>query len=76
VGAASPAGDAVASPKSGICDTTQDSWLLFIGYFLSFIPSMLTLIIFVLPSEFYKEYHKSIAQYRTVIQRHIFRISH
>ncbi|CAF2884864.1 unnamed protein product [Rotaria sp. Silwood2] len=32
----------------------RQSWLYLIGYFLSFIPSMLTLFVFVLPSETYK----------------------
>ncbi|CAF1069318.1 unnamed protein product [Rotaria sordida] len=30
------------------------SWLYLIGYFLSFIPSMLTLFVFILPSKIYK----------------------
>ncbi|CAF1260817.1 unnamed protein product [Rotaria sordida] len=30
------------------------SWLYLIGYFLSFIPSMLTLFVFILPSQIYK----------------------
>lgn len=32
----------------------NDSWIYLIGYFLSFIPSMLTFLIFIAPSKFYK----------------------
>ncbi|CAF1346190.1 unnamed protein product [Adineta ricciae] len=46
------------------------SWLFLFGYFTSFIPTMLTFIIFVLPSKFYqKEFSKSISQYKIGIRR-------
>jgi hypothetical protein len=32
-----------------------DVWLLLMGYFISFIPSMLTFLMFIIPSTFYKE---------------------
>ncbi|CAF0969766.1 unnamed protein product [Adineta ricciae] len=39
---------------SKICmNSAKDSWLFLSGYFLSFIPTMITFLIFVLPSEFY-----------------------
>ena len=45
-------------------------WLYLLGYFISFIPSMLTLLIFILPSKFYKsELGKSIAKYRKSFRR-------
>ena len=48
--------------------STNDSWLFLIGYFISFIPPMLTFLVFVIPSEFYKkEFRKSVVQYRTNI---------
>ncbi|CAF1517044.1 unnamed protein product [Adineta ricciae] len=51
--------------------STNDSWLFLSGYFISFIPAMLTFVIFVLPSKFYKEeFHKTILRYRTAIQQY------
>ncbi|CAF1115837.1 unnamed protein product [Adineta steineri] len=48
--------------------STKDSWLFLLGYFISFIPSMIIFIIFVLPSDFYrKEYQKTIVQYKNQI---------
>jgi hypothetical protein len=53
-------------------NSTGDAWLFLVGYFISFIPSMLTFIVFISPSKFYrKEFHKSITQYRTIIQRRL-----
>jgi hypothetical protein len=52
--------------------STNDSWLFLIGYFISFIPTMLTFVVFVLPSKFYKEeFQKTIQRYRTNIQRRL-----
>jgi hypothetical protein len=54
-----------------ICmNSTRDSWMFLCGYFISFIPPMITFLIFVLPSKFYrKEYRKSIGQYRNQIEQ-------
>ncbi|CAF3089752.1 unnamed protein product [Rotaria sp. Silwood2] len=50
--------------------STNDAWLFLIGYFISFIPPMLTFVIFILPSKFYKEQlRKTLIAYRTRIQR-------
>jgi hypothetical protein len=38
----------------GCMKSARDSWFYLIGYFISFAPSILTLVIFVLPSETYK----------------------
>jgi hypothetical protein len=35
--------------------SAHDVWLFLCGYFISFIPSMLTFLIFILPSSFYRE---------------------
>ena len=49
--------------------SANDSWLFLIGYFISFLPSMLTFVIFVLPSKFYKaEFRKIIHQFRIATQ--------
>jgi len=54
--------------------STSDSWLFLTGYFISFIPPMLTFIIFILPSEFYRnEFHKTVQQFRKMIQRRLHR---
>jgi hypothetical protein len=56
--------------------SANDSWLFLIGYFISFIPPMLTFIIFISPSKFYKkEFDKTITQYRTNIGRRLHPIS-
>ena len=40
---------------SGCMKSSSDSWLFLAGYFISFIPSILTFVLFVLPSKVYKE---------------------
>ncbi|CAF3710209.1 unnamed protein product, partial [Adineta steineri] len=58
----------ILSYSSKCMDSTKDSWLFLFGYFVSFIPSMIVFIIFVLPSDFYrKEYQKTIVQYKNQI---------
>jgi hypothetical protein len=53
-------------------NSTDDAWLFLVGYFISFIPPILTFIVFILPSKFYrKEFQKSLAEYRTIIQRRL-----
>ncbi|CAF4495834.1 unnamed protein product [Rotaria sp. Silwood2] len=47
---------------SGCMRSPRQSWLYLIGYFASFIPSALTLIIFILPSETYKKEFDKIRQ--------------
>jgi hypothetical protein len=52
--------------------SANDSWLFLVGYFISFIPPMLTFVVFIMPSKFYmKEFHKTVAHYRTTIQRRL-----
>jgi hypothetical protein len=52
--------------------SSNDVWLFLVGYFISFVPPMLTFIVFILPSKFYKkEFHKSITQFQTTIQRRL-----
>jgi di/tricarboxylate transporter len=50
---------------SGCMRSPRDSWLHLIGYFVSFIPSMLTFIVFVLPSKNYK------TEFNTVVKQTI-----
>ncbi|CAF2787974.1 unnamed protein product [Rotaria sp. Silwood2] len=48
--------------------STNDVWLFLIGYFISFLLPMLTFIVFILPSESYKEQlRKTITAYRRKI---------
>jgi hypothetical protein len=52
--------------------SANDSWLFLVGYFISFIPPMLTFLIFISPSKFYrKELRKTIDNYRTYIQQRL-----
>ncbi|UJR17508.1 hypothetical protein I4U23_004403 [Adineta vaga] len=54
---------------SDCVDPTGDVWLPLFGYFISFMPPLLTFIIFVLPSRLYtKEFEKSIKQIRASLQ--------
>ncbi|CAF2569210.1 unnamed protein product [Rotaria sp. Silwood2] len=51
--------------------STYDSWLFLVGYFISFIPSMLTAMLFIVPSKFYKkQLQQTLTVYLTNIQRH------
>ena len=53
--------------------STSDAWLFLIGYFISFLPSMLTFVVFIVPSKFYKkEFHNTVRQYRSSIRRRFF----
>jgi hypothetical protein len=52
--------------------SANDSWLYLCGYFISFIPTMLTFVIYILPSKFYKkEFRKSVDYYRSTLQRRL-----
>ena len=48
----------------------SSSWLFLVGYLVSFVPSMLTFVLFVIPSEFYmKEFRTSLTRYRLNLQQ-------
>jgi hypothetical protein len=50
--------------------SVNDSWVFLVGYFISFIPRILTFVIFILPSKLYKkQFQKSIVRYQTDIER-------
>lgn len=58
----------VLSFFSGCMSSTRDSWFFLIGYFISFVPPILTFFIFVLPSKTYKsEFLLSINKVRSVV---------
>ncbi|UJR11980.1 hypothetical protein I4U23_016158 [Adineta vaga] len=66
----------ILSYLSKCMNSTRDSWLFLCGYFIPFISPMITFLIFVIPSEFYrKEYRKSWKQCRDRIQGHFNRAS-
>ncbi|CAF1279338.1 unnamed protein product [Adineta steineri] len=55
--------------------SSNESWLFLIGYFITFIPPMLTFVIFILPSKFYKkEFKTTITQYRTNVTKRLQRL--
>ena len=50
----------ILSFLSGCMESARDSWFYLVGYFISFIPPMMTFVVFVLPSDVYKEeFHAS-----------------
>nr|AEN94416.1 low density lipoprotein [Adineta vaga] len=50
-------------------DSAAHVWLPLIAYFISFIPPLLTFVIFVVPSKYYrKEFDKSVKQIQTAIR--------
>ena len=56
--------------------SADDAWVYLGGYFISFIPPMLTFVVFVLPSTSYKkEFFKSFASYRMTVRRWLHLIS-
>ena len=58
----------IISFVSGCMKSSNDSWLFLAGYFVSFVPSLLTFVVFVLPSTSYKtEFLKGLGRYRTMI---------
>jgi hypothetical protein len=55
---------------SGCMKPIENSWLFVTGYFVSFISSIVTSLLFVFPSKLYKEeLIKSIKKYKMYIQR-------
>jgi hypothetical protein len=53
-------------------ESSNDAWLFLVGYFISFIPPILTFIVFILPSKFYKkEFRKSVTEFQSTIQRRL-----
>ncbi|CAF1539705.1 unnamed protein product [Adineta steineri] len=62
----------IISYVSNCMKSASNPWIYLILYFISFIPPMLTFIIYVLPSKFYKqEFNKTIERYRTNIRRRL-----
>jgi hypothetical protein len=56
--------------------SSGDSWVFLTGYFISFIPPMLTFVVFILPSKFYKkEFRTTITRYRTNIRKRLYSTS-
>jgi hypothetical protein len=51
----------IISLASKCMQSTRNPWLYLTGYFISFIPPLLVMIIFVLPSEFYRKEFKEAA---------------
>ncbi|CAF4115591.1 unnamed protein product, partial [Adineta steineri] len=53
----------VLSFTSGCMKSPKNSWLFLIAYFISFLPSMMTFIVYILPSKVYKkEFNASVQQ--------------
>ena len=54
----------IISFLSGCMKSARDPWLFLFGYFISFIPPLLTFIVFIWPSESYKK------EFSTIIKHH------
>ncbi|CAF3311314.1 unnamed protein product [Rotaria sp. Silwood2] len=59
----------IVSFSKSCMKSAREPWFYLIGYFVSFIPSMLTFIVFVLPSKNYKSelrlmYEQTIRRFR------------
>ena len=53
-------------------ESESDAWLYLCIYLVAFIPSMLTFVIFILPSKFYKKlFRKTVEKYRTRIRHNL-----
>ena len=60
----------IISFTSGCMKSSNDSWLFLIGYFISLIPSLLTFILFVLPSTTYRDaFRQMIGRYLSILRR-------
>ena len=60
----------IISFTSGCLESASGSWLFLVGYFISLIPSLLTFILFVLPSSTYKQaFREGIKHYRNFFRR-------
>jgi hypothetical protein len=60
----------IISFLTGCIQPKRDPWLFLFGYSISFVPSLLTLIVFILPSKIYKkEFDTIIKQKKEVIRR-------
>ncbi|UJR34741.1 hypothetical protein I4U23_027519 [Adineta vaga] len=60
----------IISVKFGCMKSARNPWIFLVGYYSSYIPSLLTFIVFVLPSDMYKtEFFDALKQQRMVIKR-------
>ncbi|CAF4531078.1 unnamed protein product [Rotaria sp. Silwood1] len=66
----------IISFASGCMKSVHNSWLFVTGYFLSFIPSMLTFILFILPNKSYKaQFGKTLQHFKRKVQMYVQPIS-
>jgi hypothetical protein len=60
----------IISLLSGCVQTSSNSWLYLSAYFISFTPSMLIFVIFVIPSELYrKTFKESLNRWRRLARQ-------
>ncbi|CAF4421571.1 unnamed protein product [Adineta steineri] len=61
---------------SDCMSSRNDPWLFLIGYFISFIPSILTFPVFVMPSTLYKQHFlKTYERHKRTIRRRLHLVS-
>ena len=62
----------IFSFASKCMESNSNSWLFLAGYSVSFVPSMLTFVIFILPSKLYKrELRTAVTRYRRIVTRRV-----
>lgn len=60
----------IISFASDCMKSINNSWLFIAGYFISFIPPIITFLLFIIPSKVYRaEFKKSIKKYQLYIRR-------
>ena len=60
----------IISFVGGCMQSNRSPWIYLIGYLTSFVPPMLTFVVFVLPSNLYKEeFRKTMTYYRQAIRK-------
>ena len=62
----------IISFLSGCMKSPNNSWLFLLAYLMSFLPSMITFIVYILPSKTYKKefntvVNRTIQRFRTVL---------
>ncbi|CAF4055859.1 unnamed protein product [Rotaria sordida] len=60
----------ISSFTTGCVKSTRNPWLFILGYYISYVPSMLTFIIYIIPSDlFKKEFYQTIRRIQQQLSR-------
>ncbi|CAF1489278.1 unnamed protein product [Adineta ricciae] len=62
---------------SGCMESSNHSWLFLLGYYISLIPTLLTFVLFILPSTIYKQaFDKAVREYKSTLRTWFTRVVH